>query len=46
MTKEITVKIDENYNSVISCGSKTLTVSITEKVINSQDFFNLLDYDV
>ena len=46
MTKEITVKIDENYNSVISCGSKTLTVSITAKVINSQDFFNLLDYDV
>lgn len=46
MIKEITINIDENNNSVISCCGKTLIVSITEKVINSKDFFNLLDYEI
>lgn len=46
MIKKIEIKMDKNYNSVIKCGEKQLIVSIDEKVINSKDFFEILEYDI
>lgn len=46
MIKKITLELDEQLNTCIKCGKKTLVISKTEKTINAKSVFDLLEYNL